>query len=259
MKRPPFTKLGWWQAPLSALAFACSSTGVGNPGAASLSLAIVSDDSEPSVTGEPAALEPLPERALETAFIVLGSLRWLPCADAGDEALQEGPFIVDLLTGEIEPPLPLIPVPSGGFCGFDAPLQPARYSAELAGRSLFFSGTRADDVPFVLFADVRATLRVRAGTGQAWGLEDGEALLWAMRPRRWAAPTELADAEPQAWTGARRTLVIDLNRHPILFAAIRARLATQSGIFRDQDADGTLDESERSEGELGQGIADTDD
>ena len=34
---------------------------------------------------------------------------------------------------------------------------------------------------------------------------------------------------------------------------------TQSGVFRDQDSDGTLDESERSEGELGQGIADTED
>ena len=87
MKRPAFTKARWWQAPFCTLAFACSSTGVGSPGAASLSLAIVSDDSEPSVTGEPAALEPLPERALETALIVLGSLRWLPCADAGDEAL----------------------------------------------------------------------------------------------------------------------------------------------------------------------------
>lgn len=259
MRRPAFTKPGWPWAMSSTLALACSSTGVGNPGAASLSLAIVSDDSEPSATGEPAALEPLPERALDTAVVVLGSLRWLPCAEAGDETTQTGPFIVDLLSGEIEPPLPAIPVPTGGFCGFDAPLQPARYSAELAGRSLFFSGTRADGVPFVLFADVGATLRVRAAVGQAWGLEEGQALLWALRPRRWATPMELADAEPQLWTGARRTLVIDLNRHPILFAAIRARLASQSAIYRDQDGDGTLDQSELSEGELGRGIAETDD
>lgn len=258
MTPPVLTKPTWFWSALTTLGLACSSTGVGNPGAASLSLAIVSDDSEPSETAEP-SLEPLPQSALQTAVIVLGSLRWLPCADGSVEVLQAGPFIVDLLTGESEPPLPPIEVPSGGFCGFDAPLQPARYSAELAGRSLFFSGTRADAVPFVLFADMRATLRIRAAAGQAWGLEEGEALLWALRPRRWAAPMELADAEPQPWIGARRTLVIDLNRHPLLFAAIRARLATQSAIFRDQDADGTLAPSERSEGELGQGLADTED
>lgn len=259
MRRPGFGKPGWPWAMLIPFALACSSTGVGNPGAASLSLAIVSDDAEPSTAGEAQAIEPLPERALDAAVIVLGSLRWLPCGEAGDVPTQEGPFIVDLLRGEIDPPLPAIPVPGGGFCGFDAPLQAATDSAELAGRSLFFSGTRADGVPFVLFADVRATLRVRATVGEAWGLEGDDALLWAMRPRRWAAPMELAGAEPQVWLGARRTLVIDLNRHPVLFAAIRARLATQSAIFRDQNADGSLDQSERSDGELGQGIADTDD
>jgi hypothetical protein len=269
-----------WLAALLPLAFACSSTGVGNPGPAStgtLSLAIVSDDeledaqplqpvalaatgadagaALPGSTDPQGLIEPLPRGSLQRAVLVLGSVRWIPCDAAGEVITQSGPFIVDLLAGETRPALPTFAVPQGGLCGFEAPLAPARTSAEIVGRSLWFSGVRADGVRFVLFANMRATLRVRAPRGQAWGGGDDESLLWAMRPRRWAAAKELADAETSG-TGGPRTLVIDADRHPLLFALIRARLASQSGMFFDRDRDGALDAAERSEGEVGTGTTD---
>ena len=129
---------------------------------------------------------------------------------------------------------------------------------EVLGRSLWFAGTRADGVRFVLFADLRATLRVRAGRGQSWGSDGAGALLWAMRPRRWAAARELDEAEATTSEG-RRTIVIDADRHPLLFALIRARLGSQSALFFDRDGNGVLDPSDRSAGAIGSGTTDPED
>lgn len=252
-----------------SLLLACSSTGVGNPGVptdtGTLSLAIVADELDDGSLQEPAAdagatvpPEPLPRGSLERAMLVLGSVRWIPCDETAAVITQSGPFIVDLLAGETRPPLPRFDVPEGGLCGFEAPLAPARSSVEILGRSLWFSGTRADGVRFVLFADMRATLRVRAARQQSWGGDGDQALLWAMRPRRWAAARELDDAETTTGEG-RRTVVIDADRHPLLFAAIRARLASQSALFFDRDGNGALDASDRSQGEIGTASTDPED
>jgi hypothetical protein len=238
----------------------CSSTGVGNPYTGSVSLAIVSDDElEPSaLPGDAGSEEPLPRGSLERAVLVLDSMRWLPCDTSQAGVVHAGPFIVDLLAGETRPPLPELEAPEGGVCGFDAPLGPARDSAQLGGRSLLFSGVRADGAEFLLFGNVRATLRVRAVDGQVWGADEPQALLWAMRPRRWAAQMELAEAEPSEWAGGRRIIVIDVNRHPVLYGLIRLRLAGTSRIFIDQDGNRALDEAERASEEIGTGTADPD-
>jgi hypothetical protein len=198
---------------------------------------------------------PLPRGALERAVLVIGSVRWLPCDDSEPVITQSGPFLVDLVAGTTRPALPAFEVPPGGVCGFDAPLAPARDSAEFLGRSLLFSGTRADGVRFILFADLRATLRVRAPRGRVWSGQDEHQLLWAMRPRRWAAAQEL-DNEATSDADGPRTLVIDADRHPLLFALIRARLAAQSAIFFDRDHNGVLDAEDRSDGEVGTGTTD---
>ena len=123
---------------------------------------------------------------------------------------------------------------------------------------MFFSGVRADGTPFLLFANMRATLRVRAVSLAGWGTPETPAILWAMRPRRWAAQMDLGAAEPAVWAGGRRrSIVIDANRHSLLFALIRSRLASESAIFRDGDTIGALDESDRAEGELGTGTLET--
>ena len=263
-----FLRASGWLCPLLLpLSLACGSTGVGNPGApvtGTLSLAIVSDDDDTAPEPRASATElpageapvvPLPPGALERAVLVIGSVRWLPCDDSEPVITQSGPFLVDLLAGTTQPELPAFEVPTGGVCGFDAPLAPARDSAEFLGRSLLFSGTRADGVRFILFANLRATLRVRAPRGELWSGQVDHELLWAMRPRRWAAAQEL-DNEAISDADGPRTLVIDANRHPLLFALIRARLAAQSAMFFDHDHNGVLDAEDRSDGEVGTGTTD---
>jgi hypothetical protein len=184
--------------------------------------------------------------SLTHAVIVLGSIHWRACSDPNAVTVSEGPFVVDLLSGESRPALPDVDVPEGGFCGFDAPLSTVAHSAELAGRSLFFLGARADGVPFLVFSRMRAVLRARAAQGQTWGGNDQAiALLWAMRPRSWASSMELDGATVSPW-GTRRAIVIDIDRNPLLFALIRARLSGLSQVLLDRDGDGFLDPADRT-------------
>jgi hypothetical protein len=229
MKRT-FTPLRALVALVSFALAGCSSTGVGNPGAenGTLELGIVADDGG----GDG---EALPPAALEQAALVLARIEWRACDQNVPPIVQEGPFVVDLLTGVTTPSIPPVDAPQGGLCGFDAPLGPARDSAELAGRSLFFSGTRDDGVRFLLFADVRATLRVRSGDGQSLAIpRERRPIAWQMRPRRWARRTDLAAAQTSTWAGDRRIIRIDVNRQPLLFGLIRARLGSESLLLDEQ-------------------------
>ncbi len=253
----------------------CGSTGVGNPDDAefsSVSLAIVSEEDEsvdwplPSSEREAdagaLADEPLPRGALERAVLVLGRIEWLPCDEGLLPIVLHGPFVVDLLGGQTRQAPPPVDVPPGGLCGFDAALAPALESASLLGRSVLFSGRRGDGVGFLLFADVRVTLRVRPGEGERWGVrvrgEGGERqrLLWAHAPRRWARRMELDSAEPSDWADRRRIIVIDVNRFPGLYARIRARLGAESQLFLDQDGNGSLNPAESAAGAIGSGSTD---
>jgi hypothetical protein len=247
---------------LLSAATACNSTGVGNPPnrPASVSMAIVADDETEGVPSEldggGAEGESLSRGSLTHAVIVLGSVRWRACRDTNALTISEGPFVVDLLSGESRPPLPDVTIPDGGFCAFEAPLSTAARSAELAGRSLFFAGVRADGVPFLVFSGMRAVLRARAAQGQSWGNDDQAiALLWAMRPRSWASNMELDAAATSPW-GTRRAVVIDVDRNPLLFTLIRARLAGLSHVLLDRDRDGFLDPDDRTE-PIGAGSPDT--
>ena len=228
----------------------CSSTGVGNPAPVSLSLSIVDD------TQAQDAAQDLPKASIQDALVVLGELGFQPCDVAlGTAYTAPGPFIVDLKAGTTSPDLPVIPGTPGGYCGIDAPLAPTK-NAGLVGRSLFFDGYRADGTFFMVYANMKGTLRLRATPGANWlGLETPPAFFWVFRPRRWIAKSELdsADVTPDVTHG--QAIVIDADRHTAWFLAIRARLAGLSTLYEDANGDGTFDDSDRLN-IVGQGLSD---
>jgi hypothetical protein len=198
----------------------------------------------------------LPRAAIEDALLLIGEVRFLPC-DLGESAvIAPGPFLVDLVRGGTSPGIPAVPVPSGGFCGLDAPLVPARAPSRLIGRSVYFGGTRADGTPFRFYANVQATLRVRARTGIRWQAvpESTRSVFWALRPRQWLEPSELDALETAELDG---TGAIDIERHPALLRAIRARLAGRSTLYDDANDDDMFDDGDRAVA-LGDGIANAD-
>lgn len=259
----------------------CSSTGVGNPSPATLQLSIIRDDDEGAAgeggaAGDSAAAGAagdsggsgttpvgsssdagLPRAAIQNALLVIGRVVLLPCEPSEPESTVLGPFVVDLVHGGTSPTIPPVQVPPNGFCGLDAPLAPAGAPARLAGRSVYFDGVRADGTAFRFYADVQATLRVRAPAGISWGpgTRPLRSVFWALRPRQWLEPSELSGLE--ATNPGDGTLSIDLARHPVLLRAIRSRLAGRSTLYDDANGDATFDLADRL-ATLGYGIPDAD-
>jgi hypothetical protein len=190
------------------------------------------------------------------AILSLGELRFLACDRGRSDYVIPGPFVVDLVQNLTVPKLPSVPGVQGGYCGIDAPLAPATPPAALAGRSLFFDGVRADGVRFLLLANMQATLRVRAVPAAGWRGDETPELLWGMRPRRWLNRNEIDSADSELLDGA-RAIVIDVDRHPLLYARIRARLAGRSGLYPDSNMNQRIDPAERLR-ELGIGLEDAD-
>jgi hypothetical protein len=233
------------------LACGCTSTGVGNPGSsATATLAITSDaDTEPGATDS----TQLDAGQLKHAVLVFGQLTLIACDAAEDNVVLAGPYVVDLAQNRVEPAIPSVTAPDGGFCGIDAQLAPATSPASLAGNSIFFSGTRSDGALFLLFADMAGTLRLRPRNGLEWTTD--HAWLWAMRPRRWLSPAELDQSDTETLDGTGQVIVINVNRHPVLYTAIRNRLAARSTLHLDLNDNLELDSDERTgDAFIGQGL-----
>jgi hypothetical protein len=208
---------------------------------AEVQLTLTNDPSaEPGATDD----AQLGANRLTHAIIVLGTIVFRSCDTSDDDVTLDGPFVVDLAQNRIEPSLPLVTVTEAGVCGIDATLAPATEPSALAGRSIFFSGTRSDDTLFLLFADMPGTLRLRPRIGLAWSTDHD--WLWALRPRRWLSPAELDASEPEETAGQGRVIVINANRHPLLYGAIRARLGGRSTLHLDLNDNLELDDSERT-------------
>jgi hypothetical protein len=207
---------------------------------------------EPNATD---AGERLDESSLQRAFLSLGELRFLACDSADADVVAPGPFIVDLIRNRVAPEVPEVSIPPSGICGIDAPLAPASDSSSFAGQSMFFRGLRSDGALFLLFADMPGTLRLRPLADVTWPPAREHRWLWAFRPRRWLAPTELDQSDTETLQGV-RMIPIDVNRYPLLYAAIRARLAQRSTLHVDLNDNGRLDPDERfDDAFIGQGLA----
>jgi hypothetical protein len=264
-------RTGWLGSVMVTLACGSSgtsSTGVGNPRAL-ISLLTIADDDDGSdaplgeggassggTNGQVAAgaggnsdeaMAPLGSAQIRHATLSIAKLRFLPCDDAQPVAVVEGPLLIDLVNPRMPPAALEVPDIDGGYCGIDAPLAPASAPAALAGRSLFFDGVRRDGTLFVLYANLQGTLRLRARTGESFSAADPaeSQFLWVFRPRRWLTQTEVDGAESEPYAGS-RAIVIDVDRHPLLYASIRARLAGRSTLYRDLNRDGRLEPDERT-------------
>ncbi len=202
----------------------------------------------------------LSRAAIHDAILVIGEVRFLPCDASDDESVATGPFLVDLLHGGTAPKIPAVSVPAGGFCGLDAPLAPAKAPSRLVGRSVYFDGERGDGTPFRFYADVQATLRVRARTGVTWNAApEGtvRSVFWALRPRQWLEPGELNALEATLLGDGTDTAAIDVERHPALLRLVRSRLAGRSTLYGDANDDKAFDLADR-DAILGDGVPNAD-
>jgi hypothetical protein len=236
----------WAAAVLSG----CDSTGVGNP--AQVDLAVTADPSDPPAAdggvgddgGTSSGSGDI--STLESAVVVVTEIRLLPCS-GGLPAVFRGPFAVDLVAGTILPARPQpVTVDDPDICGLEAPLGEARHPAALAGKSVFFKGTRPDGVEFLLYASVQGTLRVRARGDLMHVPPGGAHWVWGMRPQHWVMKDELASA-PTVLIAGKPMVVIDIDRLPLVYDAIRRRIGGLSALYLDRNANHLLDADERTD------------
>ena len=237
-------------ALLSLGAVGCNSTGVGNPG--NMTVTVRNDlNPEPQATG---STEQLTNSQVRHVVLAFAKLRFIPCDTTDGDVVIPGPVVVDLVTSNVEPALPSVPIPPGGFCGLDAPLTTAARDASMQGRSILFSGLRSDGTLFILYAAMAGTIHMRPEPGLIWDESNASSIIWALRPLRWLAPAEL-DAETSDPLGAvLRVVVIDVDRHPVLYNAIRSRIGARSTLHTDLNRNGVLDPIERTSALIGEGL-----
>ncbi len=231
---------------------ACESTGVGNPGD-SMTVSVQND-----LTAEPGATDTtdqLDDSQVRHAVLAFGELHFIPCDPSDGDVTAPGPIVVDLVTLKTASlALPTVAIPPGGFCGLDAPLTTSAPNAALQGKSMLFSGLRNDGTLFILYAAMQGTLHMRPEPGVKWDASNASSVIWALRPRRWLAKAEL-DAENSEPLGTvLRIIVIDIDRHPVLYDLIRSRIGGRSTLYTDLNDNGLLDDNERSSALIGQGL-----
>lgn len=237
-------KVPWLACLLGCTVLGCESTGVGNP-RSELTVSVTSDLNN----AEPDAPDPtvvLDSTHLHDAVIVFGKMHWLPCDAADQPSVLPGPFVVNLITSQVEPNLPPIAVPPGGYCGFDAPLSTHASDAAMQGRSILFSGVRSDGTLFILYTGMQGTLHMRPEPGVVWTLSNAGDMLWALRPHRWLSLDELDNETSDAFGSSRRVVVVDVDRHPLLYEYVRERIGARSSLHEDLNHNGKVDDDERS-------------
>jgi hypothetical protein len=160
---------------------------------------------------------------------------------------MQGPFVVDLVSGKATPDFPAVAIPAGGFCGLDALLATGASDPVMQGKSVLLSGVRTDGTLFILYAAMTGSIKMRPyPSNTVWDESNAGSVIWALRPTRWLTRSEV-NAEPAEPLGTRRSVIaIDVNRHPMLYEAIRSRIGSRSSLNTDLDGDHQLGPDEET-------------
>ena len=214
-------------AVLALLAAACGGTETGNPGSASVALAVRASDPSRVAVGPIGT-----GTTVEAAFVSLARAELVPCvAGAAPVVVVEGPAVIDLVAGSEE-----FPIAPGVYCGMrivlgrqDLPGGPDVPSAAQA--SVAIHGVRADGAPFTAES---ADARTIVAEGAAFSIANGAHVIFAFDVSRWL--DGLLDGAP----------VVDGRVTIDGGGALGAEFDRQTSgdLFEDTSADGIIDPGE---------------
>jgi hypothetical protein len=176
--------------------------------------------------------------SVEKASISLASLSLLPCST--DPVAPSPYWIVDLVH---EPPAQtMIATSLREFCGVRAMLAPAATGsdvpADVAGRSAFLSGKRADGTAFEIVSTAQATIDLRS-TAPTGPLTTRSVFL-SFDVNRWLRGLGL----DRVGRNAQGVVLIDATTQPSLSATFDQQSAAAAALHDDANANGRLDPSE---------------
>ena len=220
--------------------------GAGDRDEASVELAFAGYSSSPAVAiGAPPARGQV---AIDEAYLSLGDVRLRErrhCDKAGGILLAAGPFLGDLVAGHTAPGW--FRLPAARFCRaeYASRRAPPGGPPGMRGYTVLVRGRRDDGARFVIRSRRRDVVqlvapeqgvRIAAGKGR---------LFLAADLGRWLADIDLAAVPPGR--GRDETIRIDDGTNQGVLRVFERNLLAGVSLCRDQDGDGTLGPSERSQ------------
>lgn len=182
---------------------------------------------------------------VDRAWLAVEEIRFRPdeaCLDIDETSpLEEdyiGPqasFSIDVVTGELDPPLEPFGVPAQAYCRFELELD-SESSDDLEPYSIIIEGTLADGRPFEILIEEDAELELRGD----FTLSPGDATLFlAFDLESWLIPEQFQDLEEDADGVVRVSSNSDEAEDvaDAIFDAIDRSLT----LFRDLNANGVID------------------
>jgi hypothetical protein len=169
------------------------------------------------------------------------------CDDGADEETDfEGPIIANLVdqTPGTSSPVAIVP---GSYCRLELELHevaadelPAGAPAELAGAALFIRGTRSDGRPFTVRSKQKVDFRLEASDAPI-PISGDNPLIVGIELGAMMTALDLGTLTDDP-------IVIDETTNPDRLAALEQALREAARLFRDDDDDGTLSDTEAAEG-----------
>ena len=238
---------------LGALVCSCVGTDVGNPEDAPPDDEKVEAEVRFEGVEEPPPVDALMlggGTRLEEAWIVADrfGLRPSGACDRRAESRTDEPVAVDLLSESSESVARLGALSAGEYCGMDLQLErlpeqsrPDQAPAELSGDTVMLLGERADGVEFRLSADVEAELELTSLNGNFALDGDRRRFVLVAALQRWIDEKELDEIDGET------PILIDKGHHEKIYREFRLALDETLRLYRDGNANGRLDPSERAD------------
>ena len=237
-----------------ALALGCTGSHIGNP--TELTLALRGYDAS-----EPGALTLSSGVVVDEAWVVLDRVRLRTAEECGkhdDTTDVPAPIAAEIVSGQMIPARPVLAAAATTYCRVELrfdDLDPGVLEdvpTDLPDRSILVRGERADGVAFEIAADYKDSFRLDA-EAMPFAVSEGEGgLLIGFAMDEWLDGAALEAAEVGTRDGQPFIAIGSGDNRP-LYEAYRNALRASARLFRDQNRDGALNASERSE-VLGLGV-----
>jgi hypothetical protein len=173
-------------------------------------------------------------------------------SNVGNDIIFQGPFVADLLTNTVQPPVGSASIPNGTYCQIEAEFDNSVVSSNNHAITIL-GETPTNHTPFQFTVDTLESLELENENGFEMSPSFVAALILSFNMTTWfsSLPDPLDSLTPEM----NGTILIDANHNQADFGQIVKNIQLSAQLFRDDNQNGILDANEHQSGdELCHGI-----